>query len=439
MGVADTLDAYLHSVETYVSTVSVGSIQDTAQRIWNDITRYGGPSIESLPGIGSFSLPPPPPPLPPPEVSLASWATDNQLVLAGAGLGTALVIGIGIYAARIRRRGSAEPERTRRQVVIVLGADSDLGRQLVHDLERSGFIVIASVASPDAVFTSRAGYTRVLVLDPAQPDSLPAFIRSLTATLSIRFPTNSPGDPYLPPSSPHPPYIHSVVSLLGLEIPRPAPVEALGGYLEHIQRVHFTPLAVVQALLPLLRNTPGAAPQPPRWSRSIVLCTPLPNLAAAYHVTAASTKALNTALASALREELYVGGVRVLDVSLVNQAASGPTASSTMHTWSGSQRNVYGPQFTSTVQEQRRVLHALPPSSTTDLSAALVNSISRGRPPLPIPWWQMFNGVLCDWWRGDVFPLGSGGMLHFMIVLSRLTCSCSNNIFIGTLATACSS
>lgn len=57
-------------------------------------------------------------------------------------------------------------------VVVVLGGDSTpLGLALVAALEKSGFIVIASVATPEAVelLESRShGYVRALVLDPSE-------------------------------------------------------------------------------------------------------------------------------------------------------------------------------------------------------------------------------------------------------------------------------
>jgi nucleoside-diphosphate-sugar epimerase len=54
---------------------------------------------------------------------------------------------------------------------VVLGADHPLGLHLVLGLEAQGYIVIASVSSPDAVEALEAksrGYVRVLVLDPRE-------------------------------------------------------------------------------------------------------------------------------------------------------------------------------------------------------------------------------------------------------------------------------
>ena len=54
-------------------------------------------------------------------------------------------------------------------LLVVLGADSPLGQPLVLDLETRGYIVIASVATPEAVELlerQTQGYVKVLVLDP---------------------------------------------------------------------------------------------------------------------------------------------------------------------------------------------------------------------------------------------------------------------------------
>jgi len=53
--------------------------------------------------------------------------------------------------------------------LVILGADSPLGQPLVLDLEKRGYIVIASVATPEAVESlerQTQGYVKVLVLDP---------------------------------------------------------------------------------------------------------------------------------------------------------------------------------------------------------------------------------------------------------------------------------
>lgn len=57
---------------------------------------------------------------------------------------------------------------------VVLGGDTPLALPLIQDLEKKGYIVIASVATPEAAdeLESRCnGYVRALVLDPTQVTS----------------------------------------------------------------------------------------------------------------------------------------------------------------------------------------------------------------------------------------------------------------------------
>lgn len=55
--------------------------------------------------------------------------------------------------------------------VVVLGGDTPLALPLIQDLEKNGFIVVASVGTPEAAdeLESRCnGYVRALVLDPVE-------------------------------------------------------------------------------------------------------------------------------------------------------------------------------------------------------------------------------------------------------------------------------
>lgn len=59
---------------------------------------------------------------------------------------------------------------------MVLGADSPLGLPLVLELENKGWIVIASVANPEAVEPleeQTQGYVKALVLDPYEVRPIP--------------------------------------------------------------------------------------------------------------------------------------------------------------------------------------------------------------------------------------------------------------------------
>lgn len=54
---------------------------------------------------------------------------------------------------------------------VVLGGDTPLGVALILDLEKNGYIVIASVSTPEAVDEIEQqshGYVRAIVLDPLE-------------------------------------------------------------------------------------------------------------------------------------------------------------------------------------------------------------------------------------------------------------------------------
>lgn len=56
-------------------------------------------------------------------------------------------------------------------IVVVLGGDTPYGLPLILDLERKGYIVIASVSTPEAIegLESRSkGYVKALVLNPSE-------------------------------------------------------------------------------------------------------------------------------------------------------------------------------------------------------------------------------------------------------------------------------
>jgi hypothetical protein len=98
--------------------------------------------------------------------------------------------------------------------------------------------------------------------------------RSLASTLSHRFPINIHGDPHASPAM-HP-FVHSiysVVSVLSLsQFAALAPLEHIqlqGEYLKYLNATHITPLRIIQALLPLMRN----AIKNGKGKKSIVVCS----------------------------------------------------------------------------------------------------------------------------------------------------------------------
>lgn len=300
MDTLDKMEELFASVEQHVFSSlaamarGLPDVHEVADRLWIDISRYG-PGLPAfpevyLPSLGDFQIPPPPPPPPAPSASqwLEKWIGKHP----GKTLGVFMsLVGVGLWAgytvAQTRRKA---PHRlrsqqlksfARRQVVVVLGADSPLGQPLVLDLEKRGYIVIASVATPEAVESleqQTQGYVKVLVLDPYEPLMIPAFLRSLNVTLSRKFPINSAGDPFAPLIS-HP-YIHSIISLLTLPTSKTtqtlAPLEHISipeTYLPYLTATHITPLQVIQALLPLLRTGP-ALTHDHKLDKTVIVCLP---------------------------------------------------------------------------------------------------------------------------------------------------------------------
>lgn len=126
----EQIESYFSSLEEFLSSslTSVAPdmphLREIAQRIWDDLTRFGPPA---LPGLGSFEIPasPPPPPPPPPSIwsdAVAHWMKGNKVWAAGVGaaaLGAGLLVGYGVvtyrrYLVLARKR---EAIKDRREVV----------------------------------------------------------------------------------------------------------------------------------------------------------------------------------------------------------------------------------------------------------------------------------------------------------------------------------
>ncbi|KAF7322460.1 Protein kinase domain-containing protein [Mycena chlorophos] len=434
----DTLDSMLESLEAMPSTL---------HQIWVDITRYG-PPLPSFPDVhlptlgGDFEIPPPPPPPPPPTWTNYSlhWIQQNPKQIVGGVVGTGLILYGAAYMRKMRVSKDHKP-RERRQVVVVLGADAPLALPLVLDLERKGYIVLASVSTPDrgADLERRTkGFVRALVLDPNDSSTVTTFLRSLSAALARRFPINAAGDPFASPSS-HP-YIHSIISLLSLAPPPVhAPLEHISlrsAYLPYLNATHVVPLQVVQALLPMLRTGP-------RSNKSIVVC--LPATAARVGLPFNSMQSMSVAstlrAVEVLRREVQIASltdkseamknirVVVADVGAFN---IGPLDTflppnevyRAMEGWSSSEKLTYGPSFASlshSVAEQatkpswRSTFddnHSYgAPRKPTDVSVfvnSIVGTVSNGQFGLTIFGVGLGFGRIRNWLRGDRYSIGAG-------------------------------
>lgn len=297
------------------------SVQEYYQILYEQLNKYGPPipDLPSLPSFDSFTgkvtelvsptpaplvLPPPPPPT---NLQLfQAWSRRHRtsLSLAGGllvvGLGTTYAYQAGYVALphlgrkQIVGRGRTRQVRLRngirREAVIVLGADTPLGRSLALHFSSQGFVVLASVSSSAALAQfenlippSSRGYVKVLIFDVDDPSgSLQPFVRALSAALSLRYPLTSAGDPYARPGENI--SIAGVVNALSFVAPEEDPSlsrsmsasasasSSLGVPIskltpspssELLDRHVVASLCVMGALIPMLRALPNRAEDSP--------------------------------------------------------------------------------------------------------------------------------------------------------------------------------
>lgn len=267
----------------------------------------------------------------------------------------------------------------------------------------------------------------------AQPETIPFFLRSLSSTMSRRFPITAAGDPHASPSS-HP-YIHSIVSLLTLPSPQaapaPAPLEHLSlrdDYAAYLQISHITPLLVIQALMPLLRTSSARARDSLSNSlgrKSIVVCLPatdarvgLPFMSAQAMSAAATLRAVEV-----LRREIRIAAltagsdsmknikVTVVDVGTVAEdraTVDSLDVTSSIDTWTPSEKAAYGPAF-STLSTLLKVSRK--PSDVSTFVKTIVDVVHDGSRHYQ---GKMFDiglglGRLREWIHGDRRLVGAGG------------------------------
>ncbi|KAH9005339.1 hypothetical protein EDB86DRAFT_3190408 [Lactarius hatsudake] len=452
MPILENIQERLESAEDYIyvsfSSVKaeMPNIQEALNRLWADVSRFG-PTIPEirLPVLGDFEIPPPllPPPPPPPTSLIdtaTDWATENPWKASGLGVGVVgigLLVGYNAYRARTQsrfHRKSHTATHERRQVVVVLGGDHPVALSLILALEKKGFIIIASVATPEAVDELECvgnGYVKALVLNPFEPGTIPIFLRSLASTLSHRFPINIHGDPHASPAT-HP-FIHSVISLFGLaRFSALTPLEHVqlqSEYLKYLNATHITPLQIIQALLPLMRNSPSRARDSiknGKSKKSIVVCVQatdahvgLPFLGPSSMSAAATLRGVEV-----LRREVRVaaatgGSEGMSDINVVSFEVGAldvpPFAgrhlldhSSKEYTqsWTPSEKLAYGPAWEIAL-EGTSSLPAKGPEGRL-VSYGRIRSVSFCGLRLNI--WSVF-----DWMRGGRYAVGSGALTSCIV------------------------
>ncbi|KAF8911028.1 hypothetical protein CPB84DRAFT_1763166 [Gymnopilus junonius] len=474
----DNIEEYLASVEEYVNTsisavthsLNLPDVHQVVNQLWVDISRYG-PGMPAFPDVhiptlGDFQVPPPPPPPPPVTSSWLSKSTD--LIARHPWRTTGIVVGVvgagllvGYRDVFTRRHHDQRYLRTtqkslsndRLQIVVVLGGDTPYALPLILDLEKKGYIVLASVSTPEAVHNLESktqGYVKALVLDPFEPATVPIFLRSLSAALSRKFPIKAAGDPYASPSTM--PYIHSIISLLTLSAPVPytnAPFEHVSlqnTYLPYLTATQITPLQVIQALLPLLRTV--SARSRDKGKRSIIVC--LPAMDARVGLPFASVQAISAAGTlrgvEVLRREIRIAAmadksdsmqninVVVIDVGTFSIGVSFNALPpegiyKSMEDWTASEKVIYGPAFISVMGEKPQVTSRMGrlrsllnggyvysiPRKETDLSVFadnIVGVVSGGRHDPSLFGVGLGIGRLRHWVRGERFSIGAGASTY---------------------------
>jgi hypothetical protein len=255
-------------------------------------------------------------------------------------------------------------------------------------------------------------------------------VRLLLSALSRRFPLNAPGDPHAAPGAL--PYVHSVVSLLALyspTTPPPAPLERLrlqDAYLPFLTATHITPLAALQALLPLLRAAPARARDNARAGRapSLVIC--LPAAAARAMAAAATARAVEVlrrevaaAAASGGAPAMRYLNVIALDVGAV--AAPPPTRARMLgapparaeldDAYGGAYAALCAEQDTSAEPPRRR------PSSARAFAESVVDVVACGhRRTVCVFGRALPLGPLARWVFGWRYPVGAGGACCALVI-----------------------
>ncbi|GAA5891053.1 hypothetical protein JCM8208_003148 [Rhodotorula glutinis] len=346
---------------------------------WTDLVdkltlRQGVPDPRNwLPDAVLPHAPPPPPPPPPPPAAPTSWpralashaaAHPWTYTLAALGLSTTTAYALyplettrflSPFAVRLVPRAllpdpKHRPLRlvptehgvaheVRKECVVVLGADSPHGRDLALDLERRGFVVVATVADPrevDVLDKLSRGWLKALVLDPNESSSVAPFLRSLSTALSLRFPLHTSGDPFARPA--HALALTGVVNCLSLAVAHlpPAPLEAADNDDARRmvgERVGVV-VAVVKGLVPLLRSA-AARPGAPTGVLVSLVPSASSHLALPFHALSSAADAAISSLLHSLRRELSTSTTSNVHLSILevgffeSSATTGSTPTST--------------------------------------------------------------------------------------------------------------
>ena len=283
-------------------------------------------------------------------------------------------------------------------------------------------------------------------------------MRSLSSTLSRKFPLRSSGDPYSSPASQ--PYIQSVISLLTLpaaaaSVPTLGPLEhiSLGtDYLPYLNATQISPLQVIQQLLPLLRT--GSARSIDKGKKSIIICLPAvdTHVALPFSAVQAMSAAGTLKAVEILRREIAVASVTgktdsmknirvvTVEVGSIELGVRGAPALDQQtnilkatEKWTSSEKLIYGPAFASVIAhqqahvqqevvggwwegvqalfgERRHYAVGRRPAKMSEFVRKVVGIVSEGRYGPTLFGQNVGLGVVMNWVRGDRVAVGAGGM-----------------------------
>ncbi|GAA6029275.1 hypothetical protein JCM8097_003599 [Rhodosporidiobolus ruineniae] len=372
--VQDTLDTAQRVWDGLADPNSLGNLHDVPSKVsatvhflWDKITLQGTLGTPNprdwLPD--QFNPPAPPPPPPPTTTrtpawlnSLASHAGQHPLAYSLAAVGLTTTASYAVFPRQTLR--AAEPltrlvplallpepknrplrllpathgvaAEVRKEAVVVLGADGPVGRELALELERRGFVVIATVREPgevDALERNSRGWLKALVLDPNDSFTVSAFLRSLSTALSLRFPLHTSGDPFSRPAQAL--ALTGVVNCLSLTAAPEAlaPLEAAEN--DVVRRLVgervATVVGVVKGLLPILRQAAGR-PGAPTGSFISLVPSSSSNLSLPFLASTSAADAALSSLFHSLRRELSASStsaqvqLTILETGLISSPAS---------------------------------------------------------------------------------------------------------------------
>ncbi|KAF8682568.1 hypothetical protein RHS04_02339 [Rhizoctonia solani] len=421
----EEINAHIEAMEEFVAShlPNAPDLPPVLSQVWgrihDDLMRFGPPSMPAFPaitGIREVFVEVPPSPHPPvTRVPVGQKASSWWSVL-GVALGSGLLAGylisnsgdparsrprFRILARKKRRTNDLTSER--REIILLLGADHPFGLGLARDLVSRGYVVIASVSRAelaDELESHGAGFIRALVLNPADPATLNPFLRDMRATLGLRFPLGSAGDPYASPSS-HA-HIVALVSLLSLTTTDPQnvteqdatsfmPLSSMSltkDYLPLLISSHVTPFGIIQGVLPHLRNTNKYLPKS---HPSVVILQSVYTLGPGRNGADAIVTTANTTALDVFRRELREQGVDVfeLDIGKIDTAGVVPLG---MKRREAARRERHASQVGRT------------PSSFEVLADAVADVVGE-------------RGVI-QWWRGSKRPVGAGGEFDCILSLA---------------------